>query len=63
MTNADVHALAGAYALDALEPAETADFEEHLQSCGSCRDEVRSLRGATGALAIDVAETPPPSLR
>jgi len=63
MTNADVHALAGAYALDALEPAETADFEEHLQSCGSCRDEVRSLRGAAGALAFDVAETPPPSLR
>ncbi|MFC6237892.1 anti-sigma factor [Longivirga aurantiaca] len=63
MTNADVHALSGAYALDALEPAESAAFEEHLESCASCRDEVRSLREAAGALALDVAETPPPSLR
>ena len=63
MTNADVHALGGAYALDALEPAEAVAFEEHLESCASCRDEVRSLREAAGALALDVAETPPPSLR
>ncbi len=63
MTNADVHALSGAYALDALEPEEAAAFEEHLESCGSCRDEVRSLREAAGALALDVAETPPASLR
>lgn len=63
MTNADVHALSGAYALDALEPAEVAAFEEHLESCSTCRDEVRSLREAAGALALDVAETPPASLR
>lgn len=63
MTNADVHALSGAYALDALEPAEAAAFEEHLESCSTCTDEVRSLREAAGALALDVAETPPPSLR
>lgn len=63
MTNADVHALSGAYALDSLDAAEAAAFEEHLESCGSCRDEVRSLREAAGALALDVAETPPASLR
>jgi anti-sigma-K factor RskA len=63
MTNADVHALSGAYALDALEPEEAAAFEEHLESCSSCRDEVRSLREAAGALSLDVAETPPHALR
>jgi len=63
MTNADVHALSGAYALDALEPAEAAAFEQHLESCDACREEVRSLREAAGALALDVEEQPPASLR
>jgi hypothetical protein len=63
MTNADVHALSGAYALDALEPAEAEAFEQHLDSCASCRDEVRSLRAAAGALALDADEAPPASLR
>lgn len=63
MTNADVHALSGAYALDALEPAEAAAFEQHLESCATCREEVRSLREAAGALALDVEEAPPASLR
>lgn len=63
MTNADVHALSGAYALDALEPAEAAAFEEHLESCATCREEVRSLREAAGALALDADEAPPASLR
>ena len=63
MTNADVHALSGAYALDALEPAEAAAFEQHLESCDACRDEVRSLREAAGALSLDAEEVPPASLR
>lgn len=63
MSTADVHALSGAYALDALEPAEAAAFEQHLESCSSCRDEVRSLREAAGALSVDAEEAPPASLR
>ncbi|MGE0819045.1 MAG: anti-sigma factor [Candidatus Nanopelagicales bacterium] len=63
MTNADVHALSGAYALDALEPAEAAAFEQHLESCDACREEVRSLREAAGALSFDAEEPPPASLR
>lgn len=59
----DVHALSGAYALDALTPQEAAAFEVHLESCESCRTEVRSLREASAALADDVAEAPPEHLR
>lgn len=59
----DVHALSGAYALDALTPQEAAAFEVHLESCESCRTEVRSLREASAALADDVADAPPEHLR
>ncbi len=59
----DVHALSGAYALDALGPDEAAAFERHLQSCESCRAEVASLREAAGALADTVAAAPPERLR
>lgn len=59
----DVHALSGAYALDALDADETAAFERHLQSCESCRAEVRSLREAGSALADTVSEAPPERLR
>lgn len=59
----DIHALSGAYALDALDPDERAAFEDHLRSCASCRDEVSSFRAATAALAQDAATAPPDSLR
>jgi anti-sigma-K factor RskA len=59
----DIHTLSGAYALDALDPAEATAFEGHLESCESCRDEVRSFRDAVGALADDAATTAPDRLR
>jgi anti-sigma-K factor RskA len=59
----DIHTLSGAYALDALDPAEATAFEGHLESCESCRDEVRSFRDAVGALADDVAAPAPDRLR
>ncbi|MFC7739957.1 anti-sigma factor domain-containing protein [Nocardiopsis composta] len=37
----DVHALAGAYALDALPADEQQRFERHLASCEACAEEVR----------------------
>jgi anti-sigma-K factor RskA len=46
----EIHALSGAYAVDALDPAERALFEDHLASCASCRAEVTSLREATALL-------------
>jgi len=59
----DVHALSGAYALDALTPDEAVEFEQHLESCEACRAEVASLREASGALAEVVAEPAPEQLR
>jgi len=56
----DIHALSGAYALDALHDLERAEFERHLATCDSCRDEVASLRDAAGHLA-DISAAPPPA--
>jgi anti-sigma-K factor RskA len=59
----DIHALSGAYAIDALDDIERAQFERHLAECAECRAEVESLREAGGLLAEAVATAPPPSLR
>lgn len=61
----EVHALSGAYAVDALDDLEKARFEEHLRRCAECRAEVDSLREAAATLSIDPAfeVAPPPSLR
>lgn len=40
----------GGYVLGALEPAERASVESHLQDCASCRDEVAGLAGLPGLL-------------
>ena len=62
MTN-DVHALSGAYAVDALDDIERAAFERHLDECPECQDEVASLREASSLLAGTVETAPPPALR
>ncbi|WP_395658984.1 anti-sigma factor domain-containing protein [Nocardioides sp.] len=59
----DVHALSGAYAVDALDDLERAAFERHLTQCAECRDEVASLREAASMIAETTTVTPPPELR
>jgi anti-sigma-K factor RskA len=59
----DIHALSGAYAVDAVDDIERASFERHLAECPDCRAEVASLRETSAALADDSAVTPPPELR
>lgn len=59
----DIHALSGAYAVDALDDIERAQFERHLADCPACRFEVESLREAGALLAETVAEEPPAGLR
>lgn len=61
--NADVHSLAGPYALDALPPDEAELFELHLRECGSCRQEVDELRATASRLGAATAETPPDGLK
>ena len=59
----DLHLLTGVYALDALDGAERARFERHLDRCEPCRDEVRGLRETAGRLAMATAIVPPPTMR
>ena len=59
----DIHALSGAYAVDAVDDLERASFERHLADCPTCRAEVASLRETSAALADDSAVAPPPALR
>ena len=59
----DIHALVGAYAVDALDDLERAAFERHLADCPDCRAEVASLREAAGLIAETTATEPPPALR
>ncbi|MGI5246498.1 anti-sigma factor [Dactylosporangium sp. CA-139066] len=59
----DIHALAGAYALDAVDDLERAAFDRHLRDCPSCAAEVAELRETAAWLAEPVAEAPPPRMR
>jgi hypothetical protein len=60
----DSHALAGVYALDAVDPgAERDRFDRHLNRCQSCAGEVRGFREVATSLAFAAAVEPPPGLR
>jgi anti-sigma-K factor RskA len=61
--NADVHALTGAYVLDAVSSDERAVFERHLEDCDACRQEVAELRETATRLGAAVAVSPPPQLK
>jgi anti-sigma-K factor RskA len=63
MTSPDIHALTGAYALDAVSGVERVDFERHLAECESCAQEVRELRDTAAQLALAAAEPAPPALK
>lgn len=64
MERDDIHELTAAYALDALDPQEEREFEEHLRGCERCREEVALLRGTAVSLAHDAPPvSPPPDLR
>ena len=63
MSNDDIHGLAGAYAVDAVDDAERALFESHLAGCSACQSEVQSLRAAAAELSLGSVTTPPASLR
>jgi hypothetical protein len=59
----DLHALTGAYAVDALDELERARFEQHLAECAECRAEVEELRDAANLLPETAATAPPSALR
>jgi anti-sigma-K factor RskA len=58
------HREAAAFALDALDTDELAEFERHLESCPACEDELEGLQVAAAALAFVVdLPAPRPELR
>lgn len=59
----DIHALSGAYTVDALDDHERGQFEAHLAECAECRAEVASFRETAALLVATEAERPPASLR
>ena len=59
----DVHALTGAYVLDAVSDLERANFERHLAECEACAQEVRELRETTTRLGRAASAEPPPHLK
>ncbi|MBM0231115.1 anti-sigma factor [Micromonospora sp. STR1_7] len=62
--SADIHTLAGAYVLNAVDDVEGAAFERHLADCEPCRREVAELRETVSRLADDaIVEATPPGLR
>jgi anti-sigma-K factor RskA len=59
-----IHELIAAYALNALDPAEEAEYEEHLRHCPRCREELSGFHETAAALAYAVeGPAPPPDLR
>ena len=60
---ADLHDLAAAYALDALDREEREEFERHLAGCDRCRADVALYAESAGQLADATAVPPPPHLK
>jgi anti-sigma-K factor RskA len=58
-----MHALVGAYVMDAVSGSDRADFERHLPGCEQCREDIRGLREATARLAWAAAVRPRDGLR
>jgi anti-sigma-K factor RskA len=59
----DLHHLAAAYALDALEPDERAAFEAHYPTCAVCDVDVLAFREMLGRVAESTPVAPPADLR
>lgn len=59
----DIHTLAGAFALDAVDDLERAAFTRHLTGCPACAQEVAELAETVARLADETAVPAPPGLR
>lgn len=62
-TNVDIHHLAAAYALDALDPHERAVFEAHYPECDVCSQDVVQFRATLAEMGAASAVAPPDALK
>jgi hypothetical protein len=58
----DEHALVGAYALNAVDARERAEFEVHLAGCPLCSADVPAFREVLARLARSAQSEPPADL-
>ena len=63
MTEHDVHTLTGAYAADALPDDERREFDQHLEQCPACRQEVAELAATAARLGAAVSAPAPEAMR
>ena len=49
------------YALNELTGADQQEFDQHIETCASCRREVQALRSDLGLLALSTAGARPPA--
>jgi anti-sigma-K factor RskA len=61
-SRAELHSLAGPYALDAVSPRDRVSFERHLAACDACAAEVDELRQVTAGLAAATSSPVPAGL-
>lgn len=59
----EVHTLAIPYALHALPEYEVEQFQLHLETCASCRDEIDDLHEVAARLGLAESRQPPEDLR
>jgi anti-sigma-K factor RskA len=60
----DLHALSGAYAVDAIDDeVEQEKFERHMRRCQQCAGEVRGLTETATRLALAASRPPPAGMR
>lgn len=59
----EIHALSGAFAMDALDDIERAQFERHLASCPDCRAEIDGFFETASVIALASAAQAPAVLR
>lgn len=59
-----IHELTAAYALNALDEDETAEYEAHLRHCDRCRNELGAFQSTAASLAFALeGPAPSPELR
>ena len=63
MNGIDIHQLAAAYALDAVDERERAEFEAHYPTCPVCRPEVAGFSETLSQGRRVGRRRPPPSLK
>ncbi|WP_282697731.1 anti-sigma factor [Streptomyces sp. CC208A] len=59
----DIHSLAAAYALHALDTAEREEFVAHLAHCEDCHGDVTEFEATAARLASAVGQDPPAALK